>query len=171
MIAVDVSIACKWLWPEAGQEEADGLLRGQLPAAEQQNKFHELLETLTATTLADAVDRHIRTFLDKLGPLSDGHLEQLGQLDGIAPDTVMCKRTGTICQVIERVDLAVIHFPGNAIQGPPSLGPALHFIAQADQFAVCSLPGLSESAQQTLARRLFKAGLLTIVKPAPFEPH
>ena len=29
MIAVDASVACKWLWPEAGQEEADGLLRGQ----------------------------------------------------------------------------------------------------------------------------------------------
>ena len=77
-----------------------------------------------------------------------------------------------VCRVIPGRDPVSIRFPGNRTRAPKQLGPALEFIAKASRFKVGDLPGgLSDNSKLTLAKRLVRDGVLTIVDHPGARPH
>ena len=113
----------------------------------------------------EAVARLARRFIDRMQPLPDGHFSQLEHLHQVTLDSTITKRRGMLCWVATHDDQVSIHFPGNAVEGPGWIAPALRFIAATDTFTVCSLPDvLSDNGKLVLVRRLMREGLLTVVR-------
>ncbi|MGK7877583.1 MAG: cupin domain-containing protein [Xenococcaceae cyanobacterium] len=137
------------------QEETKAMMKDHLT---------ELLELLMKhASLEDAIDSLTQDFIDHMKVLPDGHFSCLDQLDQIDLDTKIAKRKGMICRVTREDDSAIIQFPGNSIKGPAYIEPALYFIANSEEFPVKAIP-LSDKSKLTLARRLIREGLLTIVE-------
>jgi Cupin superfamily protein len=120
------------------------------------------------STVEAAVEHLARRFIGGMAPLPDGqalHLDDLGQVD---LEAVVTRRQGMVCWIARTGDTVSIHFPGNAVQGPALIEPALRFIAEAGVFPVRALPdALTEQSKVVLVRRLMREGLLTMVPPAP----
>jgi hypothetical protein len=98
--------------------------------------------------------------------LPDGRFVEVLKPENIDLDTVLEKRWGTVCHVVDDGHTASIQFPGCRLGGPSKIAPALHFLAAATgQFTAQDLPDdLSASAKLVLIRRLVREGLLTTVR-------
>ncbi|HET6880837.1 MAG TPA: cupin domain-containing protein [Pirellulales bacterium] len=151
-------------------------LRSSLPGGALPDDTRELkaqFQSLVAQLADSAQDDGL--FEEALGSLGDqffGQLEMLpcGQFGGrssaIALDTSLVRRIDAICRVLENDEGVAIEFPGNRVAGPPRIGAALRFIAQASSFTARDLPGeLSDEARLVLVRRLMREGLLQIAAP------
>lgn len=79
----------------------------------------------------------------------------------------MTRRCGMLCRVHNVSGRAVIQFPGNQVFGPPSIEPALRYIAiEPGIFEVGDLPALSTESKIVLVRQLILEGLLAQAPPA-----
>ncbi|MBW4576242.1 MAG: cupin domain-containing protein [Aphanothece sp. CMT-3BRIN-NPC111] len=138
------------------REELKSSLREQLT---------ELLKILLdQANIDDAVEQLGRRFLANMLPLPDGHFTQIDQVNDIELDTIVAKRKGMICLIIQAEDSVSIKFPGNTVKGPRYIEPALRFIVDAGEFSVRSIPdSLTGNAKMVLVRHLIRAGLLAIV--------
>jgi hypothetical protein len=132
-------------------------------------QFRELLQLLASRAQFDEAMGHFgERFIDRLPALPDGRFIELLDQDDINLDTVLEKRLGVICHVVDDGDAVSIQFPGCRIGGPGKIAAALHFLAVVTgQFTPRALPDdLSDSAKLILVRRLVREGLLT-TSPSP----
>lgn len=94
----------------------------------------------------------------------DGHFSQINALDSICPETVVEKRLGAICQIIDKGFSVSLQFPGNTINGPLTYQAAMEFVSKATApFSVSQLPKLETENKITLVHRLVRGGLLKIL--------
>lgn len=122
-----------------------------------QRGLDERLALVTAAPrLAEAAAHLATRFVSASTVAPDGHFAAL--YAGLEADTPLRRRTPAVAQVTDLK--ATIVFGGNAVSGPPLIGPALHFIASRETFRPDELPGLSVSAGLLLSRRLLQEGLL-----------
>lgn len=149
--------------------EVDPRWRGALPpgfldgAADLGTTLADLVSTLTPE--ADAALEALReTAAQTRRPYPDGRFVDLDRIPEIGPDTLVRRRLAAVCRVRCEGDTVTIAFPGNTVQGPARLEPALRYVAAATgAFPVRALPGgLSEGARQVLARTLVREGLLAL---------
>lgn len=81
----------------------------------------------------------------------------------LTPSSILHRRPGVLCHLIERPGQAVIQYSGGKIAGPAKIAPALRYIATHPSFAASSLPGeLNERERLVLLRRLIRDGLLVV---------
>ena len=133
------------------------------PSASAQEDYKNMLRlVLEEADLGEAVGGLTGRLLDEIRCLPSNHFKHLNNVAHIQLDTVMFKRNGSFCQLVRDGDSVRIRFPGRAVKGPASIGPALEYIASAEEFLVSSVPGLTDSGKLTLVRRLVKEGLLQI---------
>jgi len=156
----------------ASLSQRDARLRQSLPPGVGDGAAGEAQLEAHFRELLAVVSEHARCG-DALAHLGAGFVRGLSALPGdtfarvvdetsIGCNTLVEKRPGTICQVVDEGESVSILFPGNQIRGPRRLGPALRFMAGAcGRFSARSLPGdLDEAARLTLIRRLVREGLL-----------
>jgi hypothetical protein len=127
--------------------------------------FRELVsECLGSLSWAEAAQHLAAGSLGELHPLPAEHFGQLMHREHTTENTRVARRPGMLCQVRVVDGRAAIQFPGNQVFGPPSIGPALEFIAAAPgAFAVGDLPGLNPASRVTLVKQLVLEGLLRLV--------
>jgi ribosomal protein L16 Arg81 hydroxylase len=130
--------------------------------AEMQDRFRSLLDEMPRhLKLDDALGRLAEQLIVQKPPhsASDFLVDEIE----LAPDTVLVRRAGMICRVMEGAGYAVIQYSGGKIMGPAKIAPALRHIAERQVFSVGSLPGeLNEREKLVLARRLIRDGLLEV---------
>lgn len=139
------------------------LLRGDLAPAAARDHFREMLRLLAEDAnleegLAGLAGKLLRT----LRPIPDDRLSQVHELPALTLTTVLRKMHGTVCHITREENEVNIEYPQNTVRGPVTIAPALHFIANAERFLVCDVPGLTDEGKLTLVRRLVKEGLLQI---------
>jgi ribosomal protein L16 Arg81 hydroxylase len=159
---------------EVGLRESlpPGLVPGGQTTPALDQRFKDLLRLLAESAgLEEALGRLSSTFLRSLAPLPANFFSATEDAEHIEPDTVVERAPGIICRVLQREDWVGIEFPGNFVDGPPAIGPALHFIARTPRFAVRDLPGdLAVDGKRILVGRLLRTRFLTRVsspRPAP----
>lgn len=170
-----------WRWADLLSDavlvlaEGDPSLRKALPVGALQKACHGLqVDGRVAEILAslgvdsqEIVSRLAGRWADQRQPMGDGHLGLLDQIDAVGSDTRLRRRPDLPCTVSQAGERVTITFPGGSIGGPAFLEEAMRFVARTEVFQVRDLPGppwapLSANAQVVLARRLVKAGLLTL---------
>ncbi len=103
-------------------------------------------------------------FLGDMPVLPGAHFLAPEEIDRIDVNTVLERPKAMVCRVIPEANSISIQFPGTRMRTPKQLGPALEFIAMASRFKVGDLPGgLSDKSKLTVAKRLVRDGVLTIV--------
>lgn len=152
--------------------EREPRLRRSLPAgflndeANMQSLAHEFEQLMEVfhhqARLEDAVGKHAEALSVRRPPPPDGHFSMLNV--AIGSETLLKKRRTTLLRVFHNNGVAGIQFSGNQIVGPAKISSALEYIAQADTITPSSLPSeaLNENEKLVLARRLVRAGLLTL---------
>jgi ribosomal protein L16 Arg81 hydroxylase len=143
-----------------------GLLCKSLAPPSLKEKFHELLQHFAnQADLQGAVEAMAAAFVGKLAALPQDYFA-LEDPDRINLDTLLERAPGVICRVIQEGDSVTLHTPGNRIDGPAKIAPALHYIARTQRFTPRALPdNLTSDAKLILVRRLIRAKLLTFVNP------
>lgn len=149
--------------------ETDPRWRGALPpgfldgTADLGSRLAELLATLRPDAEA-ALEAMRETAAQTRRPYPDGRFADLDRLPEIGAETRLRRRRAAVCRVRCEGDTVTIAFPGNTVQGPARLEPALRWVArQTEPFPVKDLPGdLSDGARQVLARTLVREGLLAL---------
>jgi bifunctional lysine-specific demethylase and histidyl-hydroxylase NO66 len=101
-----------------------------------------------------------RSIVAQPPPAGDGLLEPEREL---GPGSLLRRRPGVLCHMVEGPGHAVIQYSGGKIAGPAKIAPALRYIAAHRSFSASSLPGdLSERERLVLLRRLIRDGLLAV---------
>lgn len=136
-----------------------GYLHGG-PALEE--RFRELAAELPRYLSLDAALGHLaeRTVVGHPAPAGDGLLKPEAEL---GPDSVLYRRPGVLCRLLEGPGYAAIQYSGGKIAGPGKIAPALGYIAAHRRFTAASLPGeLNDRERLVLLRRLVRDGLLAV---------
>jgi bifunctional lysine-specific demethylase and histidyl-hydroxylase NO66 len=90
-----------------------------------------------------------------------GHFRALDAISGLTAESVVARAPGVLCRVRSTSEEVLIEFATNYVSGPLRLEPALKFVADHQQFAICELPGeLSTEEKLDLVSRLVSEGLL-----------
>lgn len=141
-----------------------GFMNGDPDALEPE--LREMLRFLhDHARVSDSVAKHAEELVVRRPPVADGHFAVLHR--DISSHTLLIRRHTPVTRVFEEGGIAGIQFSGNQVVGPAKIAPALRFAADNDSFTAASLPGsLNENEKLVLARRLIRAGLLTIAEEA-----
>lgn len=144
-----------------------GILDGHAPTPDVVDRFRELLDVLWEHAGAEAALRQLGDqFFGGLPVLPDGLLTPPDP-EALDLDTVLEKRPGLVCRVLEEKAWVVLEYPGGQVGGPAKIAPALRFVASAGRFAARDLPGeLGIEGKLVLARRLLRERLLTVAPSA-----
>lgn len=129
-------------------------------------RFEELLQIFSNSAKIDtAVEQLTERVIQEMSTSPDGHFTQVDKIDSIGLNTLVQKRKGAVCHVVEEEEAVAIQFPGNKVIGPKCIESALRFIASSENyFTVGSLPNsLSDNSKSILVRRLVREGLLATV--------
>lgn len=96
----------------------------------------------------------------------DGHFTQLARLEEIRAGSRLEKRASILCIMETSADhQSALRFGSRVVRGPAYLRPALEFVCHhRGVFQVSEIPGIKESSQLVLARRLVREGLLRLVE-------
>lgn len=145
------------------------LFRGSEQIDDLKECFQELIESLASQArLAEAARRLEDSFFAQMPVLPDGHFNPPDSEEGLDLDTVLEKRTGVVCRIVEEGAWIAIEFPGGRIGGPRKIASALRFVAEQERFAVRALPDdLSAESKRVLARRLVRERLLRVARSSP----
>jgi len=133
-------------------------------AALLEQQFRQVLELLSnRAELEDALAQLGERLVGQLPELPDGHFTEPLEWEDVGLDTLLCRRPGLLCQVLDEGESVSIVFPGNRLRGPEKIAPALRFLASHPGcFTARALPDeLGDAAKLTLIRRLIREGLLT----------
>jgi hypothetical protein len=145
-----------------------GALGGGDIAGALRTQFNELLQQLVrGARVEDAIATLGDQFIGNMAVLPGAHFLPPEEIERINIETVLERSKEMVCRVVQDEASVTIQFPGARMRAPTHLGSALEFISKATRFPVSALPGgLSDNSKLTLARRLIRDGLLTIVDPA-----
>jgi ribosomal protein L16 Arg81 hydroxylase len=126
-------------------------------------QFNELVQEFARSAAVEpALDALSDQFIGKMPALPSAHFVAPEEIERVTLDTVLQRAEGVICRLAEEHTVS-IQFPGNRVQGPQQIAPALRFIMTTERFPVRALPGeLNDSSKLVLAGRLIREGLLTI---------
>ena len=127
------------------------------------------------TALADAVrrldapavaDEQVVRFLSQRPPRMAGALldrEALARDDGLAADTVLRRRTGHPCRVVDDGDTLRLLLGDRVLRVPARIREALGVVAGRAELTPADLP-LDPASALVLSRRLVREGLLEVVR-------
>jgi len=124
--------------------------------------FQKLLSKIAEQAAAvDALHVLREEFRDKQKPKSDGHFQEIDNIESLHLDSRLKKRTGMNCNIQVIGNFCRIIFPGNIVKGPAHITETLQYIANAnDAFSLKDLPSISDNNKIQLAARLIRGGLL-----------
>ena len=139
-----------------------GFLSDENASAALEPELRDLLGFLRDhAKVSDAVAKHTELLAVRKSPPPDGHFASLHA--EIGPLTLLIKRRSAVARVFDENGVAGIQFSGNQLIGPAKIAEALRYVAAHDSVTPASLPGsLSENEKLVLARRMVRAGLLTV---------
>jgi ribosomal protein L16 Arg81 hydroxylase len=143
-----------------------GWLGEQSTSKSMGDQFRKLLRLLADSAELDEALAHLgNKFMGHLPVLPDGRFVEKLEPESINLDTVLQKRSGMICQVVNEGESVYVQFPGNRVRGPRAVSSALRFLAATTgQFTARALPeDLTDDAKLVLLRRLAEEGLLITV--------
>jgi len=113
--------------------------------------------------LEEGLTRLATQWLAWMPPSSHARFGPADRVDStsIGPDTLVRRRSGTPCRIVEGYGWISIQYPSHGVTVPARLREALEYIAQTDEFAVACLPGrLTDDERVDLVQRLVREGLL-----------
>jgi ribosomal protein L16 Arg81 hydroxylase len=149
---------------------ADAAFRGSIPlgalgrdggADVLRAGLEPLLARLAENADAERVyDGMTRGLLDTMPQLPSRRLAEFGVSETIDPSTPVEHAPGVICHVVSAGATARILFPGNFVEGPAHIEPALRFIADHCSFTPSDVPGLGPESRLVIVRRLLREGML-----------
>lgn len=141
-----------------------GFLRSDASVAALEPELRSLLSFLSDSARArDGVARHVEMLTVRRQAAPDGHFTALHA--EIAPRTLLVRRRTPFVRVFEENGVAGIQFAGNHVIGPAKIAEALRHVAANETITAETLPGsLNENEKLVLARRLVRAGLLTVAE-------
>lgn len=128
-------------------------------------RFRELIGALVSgAQLEEGARRLEDAFFAQMPVLPDAHFVPPDTAENLDLDTVLEKRTGVVCRILEDGAWIALEFPGGRIGGPLKIASALRFVAEEERFPVRALPDdLSAESKLVLARRLVRERLLRAV--------
>jgi lysine-specific demethylase/histidyl-hydroxylase NO66 len=129
--------------------------------AEQLGDVRRRLDKLDPSAIAVAA---AAWFWSSRQPHLAGQLQQLLALEEIGDKTLVQKRPGAVCRLLEREDRLEVLLGDRTLHMPARLAPAMHGILASERLAVGDLAGyLDAPGRLVLVRRLVREGLLESV--------
>jgi hypothetical protein len=92
-----------------------------------------------------------------------GQIHRLLDLERIGDETVVTRRTGSICVLDPHGGELSVLLGDRELRMPLVAEAAMNLIASGESVAVADLPGLDEPGRLVLVRRLIREGLLEVV--------
>jgi bifunctional lysine-specific demethylase and histidyl-hydroxylase NO66 len=124
----------------------------------------DVADRLREVDPADAVRQEVRRFLTSRPPRLEGALLDGLSLDAIADDTLLRRRPGHPCVLVDRpgAERLEVLLGDRTLDVPAQLRDALEVVRARPELRPADLP-LDERSRLVLARRLVREGLLTVV--------
>jgi mannose-6-phosphate isomerase-like protein (cupin superfamily) len=126
----------------------------------------DIADRLRAVDPGAALENEVRRFLTSRPPRLEGGLVDglaLDGPDGLVDDTLLRRRPGHPCVLIEKGDRLEVLLGDRTLDVPSRLRPALDLVRARSELRPRDLP-LDEQSRVVLARRLVREGLLTVVR-------
>jgi hypothetical protein len=112
----------------------------------------------------DVIDAEVRRFLTSRPPRLEGALVDGLRLDAIDDDTLLRRRPGHPCVLVDKGDRLEVLLGDRTLDVPARIRPALEEVRHRVELRPRDLP-LDEQSRLVLARRLVREGLLRVVTP------
>jgi hypothetical protein len=133
-------------------------------AGELADRLQELADAVRGVDAGAAVDAEVRRFLTTRSPRLPGGLTDVLAARDVDDDTVLRRRSGHPCVLIERGDRLDVLLGDRALDVPAWLRPALEEIRAREQLRSADLSEvLDAQSRLVLCRRLIREGLLEVV--------
>jgi bifunctional lysine-specific demethylase and histidyl-hydroxylase NO66 len=144
----------------AGYLDDPGLLGDGLA-----DRLEALADRVRSVDSAAAARHEVRRFLTSRPPRLEGALVDSLTLDAVEDDTVLRRRPGHPCVLVDRDDDRLDVLLGDRVlEVPARIRPALEEVRRRTELRPRDLP-LDEQSRLVLARRLVREGLLRVVPP------
>ena len=138
-------------------------LRGEL-AGELADRLQTLADDVRRVDATSAVDAEVRRFLTTRSPRVPGGLKDVLATRDLSDDTLLRRRPGHPCVLLDRGDRLEVLLGDRAIDVPAWLRPALEEIRAREQVRPADLADLLDpQSRLVLCRRLVREGLLEVV--------
>lgn len=126
-------------------------------------RLDELAARLRDLDITEAAEREVRRFLtSRPSRLEGGLLDGLG-VGAVVDDTLLCRRPGHPCVLLDHGDRLEVLLGDRALDVPQWLRPALDVVQERLELRPSDLP-LDPQSRLVLARRLVREGLLQLVE-------
>ncbi|MGB0101482.1 MAG: cupin domain-containing protein [Nocardioides sp.] len=140
----------------AGYLDDPALLAGELA-----DRLTTVADDVRRVDAATAVETEIRRFLTSRPPRLGGGLHDVLGRDTVDASTVLRRRPGHPCVLLERGDVVEVLLGDRSMTVPAWIRPALEAVRSRETFTVADLP-LDPQSNLVLCRRLIREGLLEI---------
>jgi lysine-specific demethylase/histidyl-hydroxylase NO66 len=122
----------------------------------------DIADRLRGVDPAVALDAEVRRFLTSRPPRLEGALVDGLVLDALDDDTLLRRRPGHPCVLVERGDRLEVLLGDRSLDVPARIRPALEEVRRRTELRPRDLP-LDEQSRLVLSRRLVREGLLRVV--------
>ncbi len=122
----------------------------------------DIADRLRSVDPAEVMEDEVRRFLTSRPPRLEGALVDGLVLDAIDDDTLLRRRPGHPCVLIEHGDRIEVLLGDRSVDVPAWIGPALDEVRHRTELRPRDLP-LDEQSRLVLSRRLVREGLLRVV--------
>ncbi len=122
----------------------------------------DIADRLRSVDPAGVMEDEVRRFLSSRPPRLEGALVDGLTLDAIDDDTLLRRRPGHPCVLIERGERLEVLLGDRTLDVPARLRPALDEVRRRTELRPRDLP-LDEQSRLVLSRRLVREGLLRVV--------
>ena len=134
----------------------------QLLAHQLGRHLSDIADRLRGVDPAVALRQEVRRFLTSRPPRLEGALVDSLSLEAIGDDTLLRRRPGHPCVLVERGDRLEVLLGDRVLDVPARIKPALEEVRSHTELRPRDLP-LDERSRLVLARRLVREGLLRVV--------
>jgi len=124
----------------------------------------DIADRLHSVDPTDVIDAEVRRFLTSRPPRLEGALVDGLHLDTIDDDTLLRRRRGHPCVLVDKGDRLEVLLGDRTLEVPARIRPALEEVRGRMELCPRDLP-LDEQSRLVLARRLVREGLLRVVTP------
>jgi hypothetical protein len=125
------------------------------------DRLQALAIALASVDASDAVDREAQRFLTSRNSRLRGSLHDVIEVEGIGPDTELCRRAGRPCVVTAVGDRVRVLIGDRHLDVPLRIAPAIDVVRDRTTLTPADL-GLDAESNLVLARRLVREGLLEV---------
>ena len=124
----------------------------------------DIADRLHSVDPTEVMDAEVRRFLTSRPPRLEGALVDGLSLEAIDDDTLLRRRPGHPCVLVDKGERLEVLLGDRALDVPARLRPALDLVRSRAELRPRDLP-LDEQSRLVLARRLVREGLLRVVAP------